>query len=79
MMMVMIIKLIMFPSQVQETAGRDCKPGQLAEMIATLKAWVQASESISNELSDKIKFAEQSQVHLFTITSIPEISLFVIS
>mmetsp|Transcript_11994 Transcript_11994/g.31117 ORF Transcript_11994/g.31117 Transcript_11994/m.31117 type:complete len:263 (-) Transcript_11994:76-864(-) len=47
--------------QVEDTAGRDCKPGQLAEMIATLQAWVGASEDISKQLADKISFAEKSQ------------------
>lgn len=26
---------------VTETAGRDCKPGELAEMISVLRAWVE--------------------------------------
>lgn len=48
--------------QVSDTAGRDCKPGQLADMIATLQAWVQASENIAQQLTDKIEYAEQAQV-----------------
>mmetsp|Transcript_30450 Transcript_30450/g.59493 ORF Transcript_30450/g.59493 Transcript_30450/m.59493 type:complete len:261 (+) Transcript_30450:235-1017(+) len=46
--------------QVEDTSGRDCKPGQLAEMIETLKAWVGASDDISQQLTDKISFAEKS-------------------
>ncbi|EKX38821.1 hypothetical protein GUITHDRAFT_115147 [Guillardia theta CCMP2712] len=47
--------------QVQETAGRDCKPGKLQEMIAVLQAWVQAAENTSGQIRDKIKHAENCQ------------------
>jgi len=32
---------------VTETAGRDCKPGELSEMISVLKAWVEVPFCIS--------------------------------
>mmetsp|Transcript_5613 Transcript_5613/g.8340 ORF Transcript_5613/g.8340 Transcript_5613/m.8340 type:complete len:257 (+) Transcript_5613:188-958(+) len=46
---------------VTETAGRDCKPGELSEMISVLKAWVEAAEDTSTKISDKIAYAEKSQ------------------
>lgn len=47
--------------QLHETAGRDCRPGQIEEMIATLQAWCQAADNISGELADKITYANASQ------------------
>lgn len=48
-------------SQVHETAGRDCKPGQLEDMVSTLQAWCDASDRIADEIVDKISTAEQAQ------------------
>ena len=45
---------------VNETAGRDCKPGELAEMISVLKAWVEAAEDTSAQISKKITYAEKA-------------------
>ena len=45
---------------VNETAGRDCKPGELAEMISVLKAWVEAAEDTSAQISQKIAYAEKA-------------------
>mmetsp|Transcript_46451 Transcript_46451/g.92939 ORF Transcript_46451/g.92939 Transcript_46451/m.92939 type:complete len:263 (+) Transcript_46451:100-888(+) len=47
--------------QLHETAGRDCRPGQIDDMIATLQAWCQAAENISGELADKITYANDAQ------------------
>eukprot|EP00802_Teleaulax_amphioxeia_P015529 Tamp_15620.p2 GENE.Tamp_15620~~Tamp_15620.p2 ORF type:complete len:258 (+),score=68.86 Tamp_15620:136-909(+) len=46
---------------VTETAGRDCKPGELAEMISVLRAWVEAAEDTSSKIQDKIVYAEKAQ------------------
>ncbi|KAJ1491335.1 hypothetical protein T484DRAFT_3182763 [Baffinella frigidus] len=47
--------------QVHETAGRDCKPGQLDEMISTLQGWCQASDRIADDITDKIAVSEKAQ------------------
>ena len=46
---------------VTETAGRDCKPGEISEMISVLKAWMDATESTSTNIRDKIASAEKAQ------------------
>lgn len=46
--------------QVHETAGRDCKPGQLEEMIGTLQSWCDASDCVADNITAKIKAAESA-------------------
>lgn len=51
--------------EVQFSAGRDLRPGQLDNLISTLGNWQGSAESLLLSIQEKIKWADsQSKVHL---------------